>query len=108
MTDLATTFSALGDKTRFAIVERLLTEGELSAGVLQEVADISAPAISRHLKVLREAGLITQRVDRQRRIYAVDPSALQAVNAWIEYHRKFWERSLDRLEEALMLEDSNG
>ncbi|NQW13378.1 MAG: winged helix-turn-helix transcriptional regulator, partial [Rhodobacter sp.] len=56
MTKLTETFAALGDKTRFAIVERLLTEGELSAGELQAVADISAPAISRHLKVLRLAG----------------------------------------------------
>lgn len=108
MTDLATTFSALGDKTRFAIVERLLSDGELAAGTLQGVADISAPAISRHLKVLREAGLVIQRVDRQKRMYSVNPSALQAVNAWIEYHRKFWERSLDRLEQALSLEEDHG
>ncbi len=101
MSRLTQTFSALGDETRFAIVERLLTGGEASAGDLQSVADISAPAISRHLKVLRNAGLIRQRVDRQRRMYAVEPEAVRAINAWIEYHRKFWEHSLDRLEHAL-------
>lgn len=98
---LATTFAALGDATRFAIVERLLTEGERNVGQLQDVADISAPAISRHLKVLREAGIIRQRIDRQHRVYSIVPEALQAVNAWVEYHRKFWETSLDRLERAL-------
>ncbi|MDA0222531.1 MAG: metalloregulator ArsR/SmtB family transcription factor [Rhodobacterales bacterium] len=101
MTKLTETFSALGDKTRFAIVERLLTEGELSAGELQAVADISAPAISRHLKVLRLAGVVHQRVDRQHRMYSVAPEAVQAINAWVEYHRRFWETSLDRLERAL-------
>ena len=101
MTKLTETFAALGDKTRFAIVERLLTEGELSAGELQAVADISAPAISRHLKVLRLAGVAHQRVDRQHRMYYVAPEAVQAINAWVEYHRRFWETSLDRLERAL-------
>ena len=98
------TFSALGDPTRFAIVERLLNEGELSAGALQSAADISAPAISRHLKVLRKAGLIEQRIDAQRRIYAVRPGAVQAINNWTMNHRDFWEHSLNRLEAALMRE----
>lgn len=101
MSNLAQTFSALGDETRFAIVEKLLSQGEQSAGELQSVADISAPAISRHLKVLRTAGVIRQRVDHQRRMYSVEPIAIQAVNAWVEYHRKFWEAGLDRLEIAL-------
>jgi DNA-binding transcriptional ArsR family regulator len=101
MINLSQTFSALGDQTRFAIVDQLLTKGAQSAGELQQVADISAPAISRHLKVLRHAGVIKQRVDRQKRIYTVNPEALQAVNAWVEYHRKFWESRLDRLEQAL-------
>lgn len=105
MPALTRTFSALGDSTRFAIVERLLAQGELSAGYLQKVADISAPAISRHLKVLRKSGLIGQRIDRQHRMYSVRPEALRAVNAWIEYHRKFWDQSLDRLEQALKLEE---
>lgn len=66
MPELIRHFAALGYPTRFAVVERLLKNGEQSAGALQDVADVSAPAISRHLKVLREAGLIQQRVDGQR------------------------------------------
>jgi DNA-binding transcriptional ArsR family regulator len=104
MKNLTDTFSALGDPTRFAIVDRLLTQGEQSAGQLQKLADISPPAISRHLKVLRVAGLIEQRIDRQKRMYSVNPAAIQAVNAWVEYHRKYWENKLDRLERALNME----
>jgi DNA-binding transcriptional ArsR family regulator len=98
---LPKTFAALGDATRFAIVGRLLEKGDQSAGQLQDVAPISAPAISRHLKVLREAGLIRQRIDAQHRIYSIDPGAFAAVRDWVEYHRRFWEQSLDRLERAL-------
>lgn len=104
MQNLATTFAALGDATRFAIVERLLDEGELSAGALQEEVSISPPAISRHLKVLREAGIVHQRVDKQKRIYSVRPEAVQSIGAWTMSHRKFWQNSLDRLEMALMQE----
>jgi len=100
-TTLPTTFAALGDPTRFAIVERLMTEGALPAGDLQGVAEISAPAISRHLKVLREAGLVTQTVDKQRRIYAVAPQAVGAIDTWIKSHESFWTQSLDRLAAAL-------
>ncbi|MDW4549335.1 metalloregulator ArsR/SmtB family transcription factor [Defluviimonas sp. D31] len=101
MTPLPDIFAALADPTRFAIVERLLAEGEQSAGELADIADITAPAISRHLKVLREAGLVTQRIDGQRRIYAVAPRPLQAISAWVIEHRDFWEASFDRLEAAI-------
>ena len=104
MTELTRTFAALGDETRFAIVERLMKEGELSAGDLLEGASISAPAISRHLKVLRNAGLIDQRVDKQRRMYSVRPQAVQSIGAWTMSHREFWQKSLDRLEWALLQE----
>lgn len=98
MTDLITTFAALSDATRFAIVERLMRDGALAAGDLSDVAPISAPAMSRHLKVLREAGLVSQKVDRQRRIYTVRPEALMAIDDWITNRRAFWESSLDRLD----------
>ncbi|MDJ0629789.1 MAG: metalloregulator ArsR/SmtB family transcription factor [Rhodobacter sp.] len=101
MPDLVTTFAALGDPTRFAIVERLMTDGAQSAGDLQDVSDISAPAISRHLKVLREAGLITQTVDKQRRIYAVAPDQMRTIGDWMLRHQDFWNASLDRLAAAL-------
>ena len=104
MAQLSETFSALGDPTRFAIVERLLAEGELSAGRLREGTGISAPAISRHLRVLRSAGLLRQRVDRQRRMYSVRPQAVQRISAWTMSHRDYWQSSLDRLERALQQE----
>ncbi len=101
MTDLPDTFAALADETRLAILERLLARGACTAGELGEVAPISAPAISRHLKVLRQAGVITQRVDGPKRIYSANPAALQAISDWTLSHRAFWESSLDRLERAL-------
>ncbi|MEM8794116.1 MAG: metalloregulator ArsR/SmtB family transcription factor [Pseudomonadota bacterium] len=94
-------FAALGDRTRLAIVEKLLREGEMAVGDLKEVSPLSPPAISRHLKVLREAGIIHQRVDRQRRLYSVCPDAIQSIGDWTMRHRVFWENSLDRLEDAL-------
>ena len=101
MSHLASTFSALGDTTRFAIVERLLKEGELSAGELQGVGDISPPAISRHLKVLREANIIIQRVDKQRRMYSVRANVVRDINDWAMSYQQFWQGSLDRLAVAL-------
>lgn len=101
MNSLAIQFAALGDSTRLAIIERLLAKGELSAGDLQDVADVSAPAISRHLKVLRDAGLVNRRIDAQRRIYRVDPHAMEAIGKWTLNHREFWDASLDRLATAL-------
>lgn len=101
MTVLHSTFAALGDATRFAIVERLLNEGELSAGELQVDISISAPAVSRHLKILRASGLVHQRVDQQRRMYSVRREAMHSIETWTMSHREFWGRSLDRLELAL-------
>ncbi|MGB3148986.1 MAG: metalloregulator ArsR/SmtB family transcription factor [Paracoccaceae bacterium] len=100
MNNLPPIFAALSDATRFAIIERLLERGEQSAGDLADIADITAPAISRHLKVLREAGLVTQRIDGTRRIYAVAPEPMQAISRWTIAHRDFWEASLDRLARA--------
>ena len=102
--NLQQTFSALGDPTRFAIVSRLLDKGELSAGSLQDAADISAPAISRHLKVLRNAGVIDQRIDAQRRLYSVRKEAVESIHSWTLNYKDFWQNSLTRLEAALLKE----
>jgi DNA-binding transcriptional ArsR family regulator len=104
MSNLSTTFAALGDTTRLAIVERLLRDGELPVGDLLDVGAISPPAISRHLKVLRNAGIVAQRIDKQRRIYSVRPEAVQSIGAWTMNYREFWQHSLDRLEAALLQE----
>jgi DNA-binding transcriptional ArsR family regulator len=106
LSQLTDTFAALGEETRFAIVERLLKEGELSAGDLREGMAISPPAISRHLKVLRHAGIIERRVERQKRIYSVRPQAVELISSWTISHREFWQASMDRLERALMEEIS--
>jgi len=100
MSQLPTTFAALGNATRLEIVERLLAEGELSAGALQ-AENITPPAMSRHFKVLREAGIVVQRVDAQRRLYSVKPEAVQAIGEWVLNFREFWAGSLDRLDAAL-------
>ena len=101
MPALPDTFAALGDPTRFAIVERLLRDGELPAGTLHAVADLSPPAMSRHLKVLRGAGVIRQRIDKQRRLYSIDPAAVKAINDWAMSYPAFWAKSFDRLDAAL-------
>ena len=101
MTHISNTFAALGNETRFAIVERLLKEGELPAVDILNVGDMSAPAISRHIKVLHKAGIINRRVDKQRRLYSIRPEAVQAINTWSLTYRDFWEQGLDRLAKAL-------
>src|SRR5689334_23177163 len=103
--ELSSTFTALGNPTRLLIVERLLRDGELSAGDLAR-PEISAPAMSHHFKVLREAGILAQRVDAQRRLYSVRPEALKALGDWALTYREFWEGGLDRLDRALKRENN--
>ena len=102
--EITSAFAALSHPARFAIVERLLREGELAAGELAQPA-ISAPAMSHHFKVLREAGILRQRVDAQRRLYSVRPQAVRAIGKWSLTYRAFWEQSLDRLDAALKKEN---
>ncbi len=108
MTSLVHTFAALGDPVRFAIAQRLMAEGAQPVGALQDVAEISAPAISRHLKVLRQAGLVTQKVDGTKRIYAINPEAMKDIDTWLRETEAFWSASLDRLADALNDELLNG
>ena len=98
---LPAVFGALADPTRLAIVERLLREGERSAGEIAAPFAISKPAISKHLRVLEDAGLIERRIDRQWRVCRAKPEAFQAVVAWMQRYRAFWDGSLARLEEIL-------
>ena len=101
MERLARTFSALSDETRLTMLEHLLSTGEAAAGDLAALTHVSAPAVSRHLKVLREAGLVTQRTEGTHRIYAARAEAILSVADWTEKHRKFWSGSLDRLDQLL-------
>lgn len=93
---LPDTFAALGNATRLAIVERLLRDGEVAAGDLAD-GTMSAPAMSHHFRVLRDAGIVVQRVDAQRRLYSVRPEAIRAIGQWSLTYKQFWEQSLDRL-----------
>lgn len=83
------TFTALADPTRRHIVE-MLSAGELSAGEISRRFEMSAPAVSQHLKALKAAHLVRVRIDAQRRIYALDPAGLAEVDAWLQRVRRFW------------------
>jgi DNA-binding transcriptional ArsR family regulator len=97
---LTTTFAALADPTRRAILARLAT-GEKSVSELAKPFEISLPAISRHLKVLQRAGLITQGREAQWRPCRLAAAPLKDVADWAEAYRDHWERRLDRLEDYL-------
>ena len=106
MNTLLNTFSALSDPTRFSIVEQLMEYGESSAGELVEGRGISGAAISRHLKVLREAGLARQRVQGTQRMYSIRSEGLRAISEWTISKRQFRECSLDRLGDVIERETS--
>jgi len=98
--ELSSTFAALADPTRRAILARLAT-GDASVGELADPFDMSLPAISKHLKVLERAGLITRSRDAQSRPCHLQATPLKDVSLWIERHRAIWERRLDRLDSYL-------
>lgn len=93
-------FAALSDPNRLRIVE-LLGTGERSAGAIGAHFPISAPAVSQHLKALRDSGLVKVRIDGQRRIYSLDPDAFAEMEGWFARIRGFWVGRLDALERAL-------
>lgn len=97
---LSTTFAALADPTRRAILARL-ADGEASVTELAEPFAMSMPAISKHLKVLERAGLITRGRSAQWRPCRLEAGPLRDVAGWIEAYRQFWEESLDRLDDYL-------
>ena len=98
--ELDATFAALADGTRRAIVARLAI-GEASVLELAQPFAMSQPAISKHLKVLERAGLITRSRDAQRRPCRLEPQRLQQVTEWLGGYRKYWEESYDRLDDYL-------
>ena len=104
MSHLARTFAALSDKSRLTIVETLLAHGEMPAGSLAAAAPVSGPAISRHLKVLREAGLVEVRTNGPQRLYSVPVGAFSDLSDWLQKHRDFWNAGLDRLDAHLKSE----
>jgi DNA-binding transcriptional ArsR family regulator len=99
------TFAALADPTRRAILERL-ADGEATVSELAEPFPVSVQAVSKHLKVLEGAGLITRGKTAQLRPSRIDGAALKQAAKWIEGYRRFWERGFDRMERRLT--DRNG
>ncbi len=97
---LSATFSALADPTRRAILARLAL-GETSVSKLAEPFAISLPAISKHLKVLEQAGLITRGRDAQMRPCKIDAAGFVGVDHWLNEYRRLWEQSMDKLENYL-------
>jgi DNA-binding transcriptional ArsR family regulator len=97
---LDATFAALADPTRRAILARLAT-GEASVKELAEPFDMSQPAISKHLKVLGRAGLISMAIDAQRRPRRLEPKRLEEAVDWIERYREIWEQNYQRLDALL-------
>jgi DNA-binding transcriptional ArsR family regulator len=97
---------ALADPTRRRIVE-LLAEGEQSAGEIASHFRTARPGVSRHLRVLREHGLVQARVQGQRRLYSLDPAPLAELDAWLARYRGFWTNRLDALETEIRRQRRN-
>jgi DNA-binding transcriptional ArsR family regulator len=95
-----TVFSALSDPTRVRILD-LLARRERSVGELVDHFDLSQPAVSQHLRVLKEAGLVASTAMAQRRVYRVQAKPLRELDGWLQKYRKFWTRELDALERHL-------
>jgi DNA-binding transcriptional ArsR family regulator len=98
--DLSAKFAALADPTRRAILARLC-EGEASVNDLAAPFDMSLPAVSKHLKVLEKAGLISRGREAQWRPARLEPMALKGVAEWLEHYRRYWESGFDRLDAYL-------
>ena len=94
------TFKALADPSRFQIVE-LLRQGPRPVGDMVDRLHLQQPQVSKHLRVLNAAGLVAVRVDAQRRIYALRPEPLKALESWVERYRRVWEQNFQRLDGLL-------
>ncbi len=99
-------FAALADPTRRRIVE-MLAQGSLSSGEIASRFDVSAPAVSQHLKTLRRAKLVRVRAEAQRRIYELDREGVEQLSEWVTRIRHFWGPKLDSLEQALREETAS-
>jgi DNA-binding transcriptional ArsR family regulator len=98
------TFAVLAEPTRRDILD-LLRDGERPVGELVDRLRLSQPAVSKHLRVLRDAGLVEVRPDAQRRLYRIRAEPLAAMDEWLAPYRRLWTRSLDKLEKHLEMEE---
>ena len=104
---LSQTFAALGDSTRLAILDRLI-EGPASVGELSRPFSISAPAISRHLKILETAGLIQRVRERQHWMCSIRSEGFAEASLWIEQYRRYWNHQFDTLDRQLKKRGADG
>jgi DNA-binding transcriptional ArsR family regulator len=96
----AAAFQVLGEPRRLQILD-LLRDGERPVGELVDRLGVSQPAVSKHLRILRDAGLVESRTDAQRRLYRIRPEPLEELDEWLASYRQLWTTHLDRLEEHL-------
>ena len=97
---VSVTFEVLAEPNRRRILD-LLRDEEQAVGALVTALTLSQPAVSKHLRVLRDAGLVESRVDAQRRLYRIRPAPLQELDAWLDPYRRMWAASLDDLDRHL-------
>ncbi len=95
------TFHALGDETRRRMLARISRKGECSAGELVDLFDFAQPTISKHLRVLENAGLVNRHVEGRTHIFTLGASRLKEAESWLHRHQAFWEASLARLADFL-------
>lgn len=100
MSGVESTFTIVAEPNRRAILS-LLLEAERSVGELEDALDLSQPSVSKHLRVLREAGFVESRVEAQRRLYRLRPEPLMELDAWLIPFRRFWTKHVDALEQHL-------
>jgi DNA-binding transcriptional ArsR family regulator len=101
---MSTLFSVIGDPSRRRVLD-LLRDDDYSVSELVDALDMSQPAVSKHLRVLRDAGLVEARVDAQRRIYNLSPEPLAELDAWLKPYRRFWRGRLESLQRHLARDD---
>jgi DNA-binding transcriptional ArsR family regulator len=94
-------FRSLADPTRRAILERLIREGELTVRAITDESGVSQPMVSKHLAVLKEAGLVRDRREGREAHYAALPAGLKPLIHWLEHYRAFWSARFDRLDDLL-------
>jgi len=97
---METAFAIIAEPNRRAILS-LLASSEQSVSEIEDQLEMSQPSVSKHLRVLREAGFVEARVDAQRRVYRIRPEPLEEVDAWLEPFRRFWSDHVDALERHL-------
>ncbi len=102
--DLNHAFHALGDESRRKVLEILSKKQQCTAGELVKLFSFSQPTISKHLKVLENANLVSREIEGRNHVFSINSDGLKGVNTWLERHQSLWDKSLDRLELQLNMQ----